>query len=522
VVAVILLAACVNPSGQGSSPDQRQQEPETLSPFLGIPAVPVLESAVGELGLRLEALPGSLVQEVWFGKVDDVSLAEKYGEIAFSGTVETVLQGLTEGTDYHVWVRARDEAGYSPWSEAASASASAPGAPGSVSGLALTSGRGSLGAAWSPAAGAAAYDIYCRVSGKAFYRKADTSGGSPFTITGLINGNRYDTAVRARNGSGPGPLSASVSRTLPFSIPQPPVVKTESGRLLVSWETVPAAEYYRVYRGEGGSDTAVLAGTFHVTETSLTLPAGKIYRVWVRAANAWGTAPWGVGTERMLPSAFLQSLEALVSWLVIRASNTPASPHIAALENMDVENGLGSGMTGGDGLRLLYDSFQGRYVALDLDACTGATIGFGQTGYPTGQKWNARPDRDKLVSVVLPEKAVRVGWNNFRDCANLRSVTFPASLRSIGDYAFQDCVSLEAADLPAGIKFIEWEAFSGCSSLRTLIVRASSPPQLTVNALSGCPADLSIRVPAASVAAYKANIGWNAYAAQISALAENE
>jgi hypothetical protein len=489
----------------------------------GSPAVPVIESAAGELGVRLRSVSGATSYEVWYGKADDVSLAEKYGEIAFSGTVDTALQGLDEGSDYYVWVRALNAAGYSPWSGAASGRASVSGAPGAVSVPGLTAGNGTITVSWTALAGASSYDIYYRTAGQTLYRKAGTGSGSPYTITGIDNGTAYEVSVRARNASGPGPLSAAASITLPPSAPPPPKVKATPGRLTVSWQTVSGAEEYRVYwRERDAAGEPVLAGTYTSTEASLALPAGKIYRVWAVAVNAGGESPQGAGTERMLPSAFHQTLEALASWLGLQpAGSSPDAPHIAALENVDIRSGAGSKDTS-DGLRLLYDSFQGRYTALDLDACTGATIGFAGYGNSSIFLGASRPDKDKLVSLVLPETATRVGWHNFHDCVNLRTVTFPPRLRSIGDYAFQGCASLEAADLPSDIRTIGAGGFSGCSSLRTLIVRASSPPTLGSGALSGCPADLSIRVPAASVAAYKANIGWNTYAAQISALAENE
>ena len=486
----------------------------------GTPAKPQVESAPGELRVVTAAVAGALGCEVWHGDSADVTLARKDGELAGPG--EFVLQGLGGGT-WYVWVRARNAAGFSPWSEAASAVAEAPAAPGTPAAPVLTPGSNAIGAAWASVAGALSYDIFYREAGAnpGLYRKAGSSAAGTYTLTGVNNGFAWELAVAARNASGPGALGPSSTITLPPSAPRPlrvTAAHTKPVKLTASWDAVPGATGYRIYWAESDNPAAAVqyGGTYFVpAETDLTLPAGKRYYLWVRAFNAGGDSPPSGTTERMLPTNFFQSLAELASWLGDSAANSLATPYVLALRGVNL--GRGSGGDAGDALRILYDTFKGRYLALDLDACTGATIGFG-TAY--GQYSSGRPDKDKLVSVVLPATATRAGFVNFEDCVNLESVEFPPGLASVGDNAFKGCVSLRAADLPATLRAIGAGAFSGCSALQTLTVRAASPPALGINALSGCPATMPVLVPAASVAAYKAAAGWSGRAAYITALEE--
>ena len=72
--------------------------------------------------------------------------------------------------------------------------------------------------------------------------------------------------------------------------------------------------------------------------------------------------------------------------------------------------------------------------------------------------------------------------------------------------------------LPSGVTSIGASAFYSCSALMELTVLASAPPTLGTGVLVGVPATCSIRVPAGSVAAYKAAPNWSDRAAYITAI----
>jgi hypothetical protein len=316
-------------------------------------------------------------------------------------------------------------------------------------------------------------------------------------------------------GEGSGTTVAAPAR------PGKPLVEAAGGKLTVSWTPAARAETYDLYyrdAAESNSDTPLaepqltgLAGS--TVETALD-PA-KVWYVWVRAVNAGGASSASLRGMGGLGPVF-STLTALAAWLVSLPPNTPFSPYAVRLENIHM-GASGNAMSGApslDGLRPLYDSFGGRYLSLDLDACTGATIGWGTWHAPNPE---GRPDRDKLINVVPPAGSTKLGQYNFQDCVNLKTVRFPPNLKAINARAFQGCVSLEAVDLPATLESIGTEAFSGCVALKTIVCRAAEPPTLeNSSAFSGLPEYLVIKVPAAGVNAYKTK--WSAYAAKITTM----
>jgi hypothetical protein len=210
------------------------------------------------------------------------------------------------------------------------------------------------------------------------------------------------------------------------------------------------------------------------------------------------------------------SIAALAAWLSDAAPNTADNPYPLDLEGINVKsdnlspNELGYSKT--DGLGNLYAAFQGRYVALDMDACTGASIPFSSFNAAQGR---TRPDQDKLVCLILPRTIRTVGGNSFTNCVNLKSVIFPDSLQLIRQESFAGCTSLETLEFPASLTWIE-NSFRGCTSLKTIVCHAPTPPDILYSwrEFGGAPLE-AIYVPADSVDAYKAAYGWKDYAAII-------
>lgn len=94
------------------------------------------------------------------------------------------------------------------------------------------------------------------------------------------------------------------------------------------------------------------------------------------------------------------------------------------------------------------------------------------------------------TSVMLPDTVETIGDSAFSTSrANLTEITIPASVTSIGDYAF---------------------AQNG--SMTTITCLAATPPTLGRNAFTMDTINTTIKVPAASVAAYKAAAGWSTWA----------
>jgi predicted small lipoprotein YifL len=267
-------------------------------------------------------------------------------------------------------------------------------------------------------------------------------------------------------------------------------------------EGLPPAEAETEKTGETGEEA-------EAEETPLTeAPAGE-----TEEAPAEEAAPAPEEPYRA------ESLPALAAYLEALPPNSRETAYRAALSGVDLSR-LAEPETAEvpDGFKPFYDALRGRYAALDLDACTGATLAYYDA---MQQDLSRRQDRDKIVSLVLPAEATRVGFHAFENCSSLESVVMPAGLRSIGQYAFAGCTSLERVELPASITGIDFAAFLGCRALASLVILAETPPALLSGGIDNWFGDVSedfvITVPAGSVAAYKAADGWRRYAEKIQA-----
>jgi hypothetical protein len=274
---------------------------------------------------------------------------------------------------------------------------------------------------------------------------------------------------------------------------------------------------------EGGHLSTPVRGT-------LDLPSG-IYRLALDLRNRVGKAAlWNSvahisgAFETPVTFAFPEnpfasaarfgSIMAFASWLSQAVSNTVNNPYPLDLEGINVKsNNMDPNELGemhSDGLGNLYAAFQGRYIALDMDACTGASI-------PYSNDPRNRPDRDKLVCLTLPRTLTGIGGNSFTNCVNLRNVVFPDSLQWIRQNSFRGCASLESLEFPAALAWLEG-SFLDCASLKTIICHAATPPELKYSGeFSGAPLE-AIYVHPDSVEAYKTAAVWKNYAAIIRAI----
>ena len=179
-----------------------------------------------------------------------------------------------------------------------------------------------------------------------------------------------------------------------------------------------------------------------------------------------------------------------------------------------------------------------------------------------------------LINVTIPNSVVRIGYSAFQECYNMTSVTIPSSVTTICNWTFNDCsnlrsISVESGNshydsrnncnaiietssneliagcnstiipnsvtrirgyafcgistllsitIPSSMTSIGTYAFDSCTSLESLTVQATTPPTLGSNALNNTNANLVIKVPSASVNAYKSASGWSNYASKIQAI----
>jgi hypothetical protein len=123
-----------------------------------------------------------------------------------------------------------------------------------------------------------------------------------------------------------------------------------------------------------------------------------------------------------------------------------------------------------------------------------------------------------LALTELPAGITSIGWAAFWDCTSLTLTELPAGLTSINGSTFQGCTGLTQITLPAGITSIENNGFSLCTSLALVTCLAVTPPELSYDVFASAHSDLVIKVPAGSVAAYKAANRWSVYADKIEAI----
>jgi uncharacterized protein YjdB len=75
-----------------------------------------------------------------------------------------------------------------------------------------------------------------------------------------------------------------------------------------------------------------------------------------------------------------------------------------------------------------------------------------------------------LTSVSIPNSVTHIGLGAFEKCTGLTSVTIPNSVTYIGSYAFKECSSLTSIIIPNKVTFINSYVFKECTSLSTILI----------------------------------------------------
>lgn len=102
------------------------------------------------------------------------------------------------------------------------------------------------------------------------------------------------------------------------------------------------------------------------------------------------------------------------------------------------------------------------------------------------------------------------------DNSDLKTIDIIFGVEVLDSFAFMKCTALETVALPSTVKEIKGSVFSGCNALSEVVISAEVPPTIKGTSF---PAGLgSIRVPEASVDAYKAAPVWTNYADRITSI----
>jgi len=257
-----------------------------FSPFasgkpIGTAATPTIAAGNGQLTVNWTPITGADEYEVLYGTGTN---PPQTASQTLSAT-PTTITGLTNGTNYSVWVRGKNSTGTGPVSAAASAKPIDD-----MGAVTVISGNGQLTLNWAAVAGADDYEVYHSEASTMPGTASQTISTITATISGLTNGTTYYVWVKPKNDNGTGTVS-TVASGVPLATPGNLTVSAANQQITVSWDPVPGAVSYEVYRGTtttipaSPSDTAE---TLNHTFTGLT--NGTTYYFWVKAVNANGTS----------------------------------------------------------------------------------------------------------------------------------------------------------------------------------------------------------------------------------------
>ncbi|MBY0493764.1 MAG: fibronectin type III domain-containing protein [Cyanobacteria bacterium] len=273
--SALVMSAAV--SADVPTPTKPRSAPSTVSVVAGDAKVTIAWSPVaGADGYRI------------YRGVNGVWMPTPVGRT--TGTTHTSY-GLENGTMYSFTVAAYSKSGNGPLSLTVSAMPLSP-----PQGLTALAGDGRVTLNWMKSAGATSYTIYRKFENEAAYTELATGVlAPPFVDPGLTNAMRHQYQVRAVTAAAESELSAKVSAVpLPPVPASAPVLNAAPGnaKVTLSWEAIPGAPGYNVYRSTTGVFRGPAIGS--TTETAFTstgLVNDTTYFYTVAARNMGGEGP---------------------------------------------------------------------------------------------------------------------------------------------------------------------------------------------------------------------------------------
>lgn len=123
-------------------------------------------------------------------------------------------------------------------------------------------------------------------------------------------------------------------------------------------------------------------------------------------------------------------------------------------------------------------------------------------------------------SLVLPVTTgtLTLGLASFQSWNNATQLTVLSNVANIPESCFSGWSACLSAEFPATVTSMGNYAASGWSSCNLIIMRSTTPPVITATTFNSLKSTCIIKVPAASVAAYKAATNWKTFASRIQAI----
>jgi fibronectin type 3 domain-containing protein len=222
------------------------------------PEKPIVTIGDSQLMVIWNTVPWVDSYEVYYST--DGTAPDIPGENVVINGTGAVITGLANGTTYYVWIKAKNAAGSSPYSERAS---------GTPLAILITTENSRLTLTWQTVPGAE-YEVYYSETGAppdpAVTPSNVTIRGTTIitaTIADLTNSVTYFIWIQAKDAAGAPLLSVLVSGTPGLLPPVNLQASTQSAeRILISWDAPAITGFsYRVYRSDSSGGTYTLAGT---------------------------------------------------------------------------------------------------------------------------------------------------------------------------------------------------------------------------------------------------------------------
>lgn len=120
-----------------------------------------------------------------------------------------------------------------------------------------------------------------------------------------------------------------------------------------------------------------------------------------------------------------------------------------------------------------------------------------------------------VTSLVIPDSVVSLGEFVFQNWTSATSLIVGNGVTSIKTACFESWISATSLTIGSSVADIYDYAFFGWSSLLEMTVLRATPPTITSTTFSGLKASCVIKVPAASLNAYKTAPNWSAHASKM-------
>ncbi len=270
------------------------------------PANVTAQTPAGGIMISWDAVPGASRYEIYRG----TSANGKYRKVREVSTLSFTNTGLKAGTQYFYKVRV-SRMGSVKVSGDYTAVVSAKTPPVPPKKLNFRRWPEQLSLSWSPAPGASGYEVYVSDTKAGAYTQIADTGSTAFVHTGLSAGKIYYYKIRAYYTQGEEKVSGHFCG-VKAARPKPPTpanvtAQTPAGGIMISWDAVPGASRYEIYRGtsaNGKYRKVREVSTLSFTNTGLKAGTQYFYKVRVsRMGSAKNAGDFSYAVTAKMPPA---------------------------------------------------------------------------------------------------------------------------------------------------------------------------------------------------------------------------